>query len=183
MKDIKGIRYGRLTAQDVVGKDGNRVNVWQCRCDCGNITNVAVSSLNRRKNPTQSCGCLQREIAMKMGSVCGKMNETHGFSRTPEYRSFIAARHRCAENGEYYKRIKFLFKSFEDFLLEIGLRPSRKYSLERIDNNGDYEKGNVCWATKVQQMRNRRAFKAIENFSDLELMREMRRRNLSEGRV
>jgi hypothetical protein len=88
-------------------------------------------------------------------------------SFTPEWTSFHAAKKRCTnpkfkQFADYGGRgIEFRFKSFEEFFAEVGPRPEPKfkYSLERIDNNSHYEVGNVRWATKKQQARNRRCDK------------------------
>lgn len=86
----------------------------------------------------------------------------HGLSRTPEYRAFHSAKQRCInkDNPMYcnygMRGIKFLFESFETFIEHIGRRPSPRYSLERIDNDGHYEIGNVKWATNGEQVSNRR---------------------------
>jgi len=88
-------------------------------------------------------------------------------SFTPEWNSFHAAKKRCTSStsksfADYGGRgIEFRFKSFEEFFAEVGPRPEPKflYSLERIDNDGHYECGNVRWATKKQQARNRRCDK------------------------
>lgn len=87
--------------------------------------------------------------------------ESHGMSRTVEYRAFIGAESRCnnpkvAKFENYGARgIKFLFTSFAQFFEEVGVRPEGQ-SLDRIDNDGNYEPGNVHWATPVQQARNKR---------------------------
>ena len=81
---------------------------------------------------------------------------------TSEYMSYTSARTRCVNTRnqafkDYGGRdIKFLFKSFQEFLAHIGRKPSAKYVLDRIDNNGHYEPGNVRWATRSESMKNRR---------------------------
>jgi hypothetical protein len=81
----------------------------------------------------------------------------------PEYRAYIDAKSRCnnPNSGRYYthggRGIKFLFSSFDEFFAEIGKRPEGM-TLDRIDNNGNYEKGNVRWATPSQQMSNRNRY-------------------------
>ena len=85
----------------------------------------------------------------------------HGLSGIPEHRAYVGAHSRCSNpNMRQWKNyggrgIKFLFTSFEQFLSHIGLKPSPELSLDRIDNDGNYEVGNVRWATKAQQMASR----------------------------
>ncbi len=89
------------------------------------------------------------------------MVEKHGASKTPEYRAFKSARQRCImPDHPRYERyggrgIKFLFTSFAQFIAHIGPRPSTKHSLDRKDNDGHYEPGNVRWATKEEQLSTR----------------------------
>jgi hypothetical protein len=89
------------------------------------------------------------------------MERTKPVNKTVDgYSSFIQARNRCrnpkSKVYKYYggRGIEFRFDSFEDFYAHIGPRPSRKHSLERIDNEGHYEKGNVRWATATEQAQN-----------------------------
>jgi hypothetical protein len=80
----------------------------------------------------------------------------------PEMRAWNDAKQRCINpNNRRYKDyggrgIEFHLNTWRDLILLIGPRPSNKYSLDRIDNNGHYEKGNIRWATRKQQMQNRR---------------------------
>ncbi len=113
----------------------------------------------------RSCGCLQRE------RVSEKV-KTHGKSKTPEYTAYHAVLSRCCNkrnpNYPYYggRGIKVCDRwnpkfggSFENFLEDIGERPSSKHSLDRIDVDGDYSKENCRWASNLQQVSNRRARK------------------------
>jgi hypothetical protein len=84
------------------------------------------------------------------------MKRSHGRSETPEYVSFNNARWRCKNERGYVDRgIQFRFNSFDEFLAELGRRPEGT-TLDRIDNDGHYESGNVRWATPKQQANNRR---------------------------
>ena len=86
----------------------------------------------------------------------------HGMTHTPEYRAFSAAKYRCNNPcvpgyKDYGGRgVRFLFASFEEFYAELGPRPGAGYSVDRINNDGNYEPGNVRWATWSQQIRNQR---------------------------
>lgn len=88
-------------------------------------------------------------------------------ARTPEQNAYRFARARCQNEADpnyrnYGKRgIKFLFESYEQFFAEVGPRPSEKHSLERKDNDGNYEPGNVKWATMKEQSNNRRTCHVI----------------------
>ena len=104
-----------------------------------------------------SCGCLQREIAT-----------THGESRvgayTPEYNAWSSMRRRCAaRSGDKFRRYGARGitvcdrwrESFENFLADMGRKPTPKHSIDRVDNDGNYEPSNCRWATAKEQQRNR----------------------------
>jgi len=89
-------------------------------------------------------------------------NQKHGAKSTPEYAAYMSAKGRCnnPRNRSYKdyggRGIKFLFTSFGQWLAEIGPRPSSAHSHDRIENDGNYEPGNVRWDTKDHQAQNRR---------------------------
>ena len=171
--DLEGRTFGRLFVrfQDDPVKvvHGGRTKwliTWNCRCECGNTKVVWGEHLKR--GAIRSCGCLQKEVRK---TVCLK----HGMCRTPEYNAYTNAINRCASDVDYKGRgIEFRFTSFEQFFSELGPRPKGK-TLDRKNNNGHYEPGNVRWATPKEQANNTRS-KRIENFSDEELTAEIRRR-------
>lgn len=155
--DITGEVFSRLTVIALNGfgyradRPGNRGRAyWLCKCACGNY--VVVSGTNLKSSHTESCGC---------STIEHPNHKTHGMSQTPEYRSYSHAKGRCENITDHsYKNyggrgIEFLFDSFEDFYAELGPRPVGM-SLNRIDNDGNYEVGNVEWADDYTQSRNRR---------------------------
>lgn len=147
--------FGRLTVLGYAGKPKQH-HTWHCVCICGTKRIVHHSSLIR--GLSKSCGCLSVEMAVAR-------TLTHGHSRdnriSPEYAAYSTAKARCNDPNNsrystYGKRgIEFLFTSFEGFLKEIGYRPTPDHSLNRIDNDKNYEPGNVEWATRETQSRNR----------------------------
>jgi hypothetical protein len=133
---------------------------WLCRCICGSLRRVRSAIL--LNEDSRSCGCLRSEVAVENG----KRTVRHGRSHTPEHRAYIGAKRRCSDPNvdlfKYYggRGIEFRFASFEKFYAELGDKPEPKhlYSIDRFPNNGNYEPGNVRWATSEQQNNNRRAF-------------------------
>jgi hypothetical protein len=159
--DLTGKQFGQLTVLRRGANKGQRVG-WLCRCSCGVEVTVAANALASR-NTTKCWSCGTKST--------GVNHTTHGHAHsrikntpcTPEYSSYMKAKARCNNpNNNRYSRyggrgIKFLFTSFEEFLAEVGERPEPKadYSIDRIDNDGNYEKGNVRWATNQEQHSNR----------------------------
>lgn len=156
--DLTGQRYGRLTvvrlASDRTSEGKAR---WMCRCDCGAPT--TVDARNLRSGSITSCGCFRRE---RMEDLTA----THRLSNTPEHRTWVGMRARCRNpnlrifqnyGGRGITVCQRWDESFEAFVADMGLRPSRRHSLDRIDNDGNYEPSNCRWATMTQQRRNTRA--------------------------
>lgn len=149
-----GQKFHRLLVISLGGKL-NRNTVWNCQCDCGQMVRVIGSNLKSGKN--KSCGCLKRENTPIMSF---KHGHATGGVISPEYMSWQHMRNRCNNpNDVGYARyggrgIKVCGKwntSFEAFFADVGPKPSKKHSLGRIDNNGNYEPGNVAWETPIQQ--------------------------------
>ena len=90
-----------------------------------------------------------------------------GKSQLPEYQVYQTAKDRCTNpnSQRWYthgsRGIKMKFESFDEFYAHIGPRPSKDYSLERIDNDGHYEPGNVKWATRSEQQLNKRSYTVL----------------------
>ena len=164
---VPGERFNRLSfVGDLPPADGAR---WgEFRCDCGTIVHRPLHLV--RRGHTKSCGCLRAEKAAINGvqslfypSPTLKHGEAH---RTAEYRAWKAMKERCS----YPSHVRFdryggrgievcerWRNSYEAFLADMGRKPSPKHSLDRHpDNNGNYEPGNVRWATPSEQAWNKR---------------------------
>ena len=185
--NIIGQRFGRLIVVSFVGKiNKSQRNYWRCKCDCGK--RVTASGDNLKKGRVASCGCLRREV-IKTRSITHGESDRVGQPPSPEYRSWLSMRHRCLQPGNdnfanYGGRgIKVCARwdSFENFLADMGRRPSSKHSLDRKEVDGDYEPGNCRWATAKEQQNNRRKRARLDQFTEDELMCEMSRRGVMAG--
>lgn len=154
--------YGRLTTVRLAERTANGKYLWLCNCKCGNTSTVDAYSL--LSGHTISCGCLHRETL----ALGGTARLTHGESRgrkTAEFRAWTAMKTRCYNSndkrydcygGRGIKVCDEWLGSYEAFLAHVGRRPSNAHSLDRFpDTNGNYEPGNVRWATQKEQQRNR----------------------------
>lgn len=159
--DITGQKFGRLTVVNFISIFNSKTK-WACKCDCGKSTVADGSHL--KQGATRSCGCLQDE---QLAAARTK----HGLSRTPEYKAYNAMISRClnkddAAYSNYGGRgIEVCFRwiqSFENFLTDMGVRPSNKHSLDRIKNELGYSPENCRWATKQEQDNNKRINVFIE---------------------
>ena len=154
-----GKRYGRLT---VVAFSHYRklqkgaLRIYTCRCDCG--SQLEANRTNLRCGITASCGCLQKDRA-------SASSLKHGMAkRCPEYTAWLLMKSRCLNpknrswtryGGRGIQIYAEWIDSFQSFFQYLGPKPTPKHSIDRINNDGNYEPGNVRWATAVEQANNK----------------------------
>lgn len=148
---MAGQRFGRLIAVKWTGRNRHGFSQWLCHCDCGNKPIITANKL--RTANTKSCGCLKRDIL--------RQPKTHGQTKTLTHMVWVTMRQRCENprNKKYARyggrgiRICDRWQKFENFFKDMGEKPIGK-TIERTNNDGNYEPGNCCWATPKQQANN-----------------------------
>ncbi len=162
--DLTNKKFNRLFVLGIAEKPKHlkgRGSFWECKCDCGKIVYVRGNAL--KSNKTKSCGCYNIESFIKR-------NTTHNLHNTSEHNSWAQMKDRCLNinnvNFKYYggRGITVCDKwknSFITFYNDMGPKPSKDHSLDRIDNNKGYSKNNCRWATKLEQVQNRNSIKYI----------------------
>ena len=151
--DLIGIKFNRLTVISENGRDKHGRVYWECLCECGNEIKVISSEL--KNGHTKSCGCLNKERI-----ELSKLKDTR---KNSAYRVWDAMKQRCVNpNNSSYNRygakgIKVCdrwLNSFQNFLEDMGERPSKNHSIGRIKSELGYYKDNCRWETPLEQSRN-----------------------------
>lgn len=163
VKDLSGRRFGELSViepsgRHVFAKGGAHI-YWLCQCDCGREKRINGGSL--RTGRTISCGCHMQEIGRRRGHK----NTRHGMTGSPEHRVWSSMRARCRNNSPYYGargiEVCERWEVFENFLADMGPRPSASHSLGRKENDIGYCPENCRWETRVEQARNQRSNRIV----------------------
>lgn len=154
--DLTGQQYGNLTVIKRAENGANRKAQWVCRCVCGKV--VTVRGEHLRSGATSSCGCSK--------------NVKHGLSKTRLYTIWLGMIHRCCRpEDKSYSRYgargitvcaawKNDFLAFQSWALKNGYKDT--LSIERMDNDGNYEPANCCWRDSKEQARNRESTILVE---------------------
>lgn len=160
IEDYIGKRYGRLVVLSegpiIESKSGKKRSSLNCICDCGKEATVSTKRL--KDGTTSSCGCYHKDRQIEL-------KKTHGRSHTSEYNIWCSMKQRCTDpklkafphyGGRGIKVCSRWLESFENFYEDMGERPKGK-SLDRLDNEGNYEKDNCAWRSRIEQANNKRS--------------------------
>lgn len=162
VKDLTGMRFGRLVVVELIGKAANGKYQWKCKCDCGNYTIVKGNSLTT--DHTKSCGCLEKETKREVNTI-------HGLRRHPLYKVWLNMKDRYYNpNNSHFKYYggkgitvcnewKDNFKLFYDWMINNGYE--KGMSIDRIDNSLEYSPDNCRVIPFNKQSSNRTTNYAI----------------------
>lgn len=164
---IPGEKFGRLTIieqiETITSSVGRKYRQVKASCECGNIKNYKMQYLTR--GITMSCGCYMIDRTKEVNTT---HSDTINRNMKPEYRTWRAMRQRCnnPKNNRWHhyggRGIKVCdrwINSYENFILDMGRKPTPQHTIDRINVDGNYEPSNCRWATASEQINNRRICK------------------------
>ena len=162
----KGEKIGNLIFLNKIESENKKRTIANFRCECGKEFTCRMDSV--KKHTTKSCGC-QKKHFMSIGLK--KHGHVVGGVKTPEYRSWQAMHARCYnpkhQNYERYQQLNITvcdeWKTFDAFIADMGLKPSKEHTIDRIENTKGYCTDNCKWSTRKEQQRNRRDTTYIEH--------------------
>ena len=173
-QDLTGQKYGKLTVLYRDKKVPGKKTRWICKCDCGNIKSVKAVSL--KKGETKSCGCAVQDYHNRRNNAGCKNSKLYALFTGIKVRCYCETdMHYPAYGGRGIKMAdewKDDFWAFANYLESLPHYGEKGYSIDRIDVNGNYEPGNVRWATAKEQANNRRSGSLVTAFGKTQTISE-----------
>ena len=172
--DLTGQKFNKLTVISRVESrrqpSGKLVTYWKCKCECGKTTEVKACDL--KNGHTVSCGCSHIQQAKQQAKTMSKNNILHGKSNTRLYHIYNGMFNRCyKEKHKFYKNyggrgIKICDEWLNNFMTFYNWAINNDYqdnlTIDRINNDGNYEPNNCRWQTIKEQANNRRTNQMYE---------------------